>query len=47
LELLPEAYLDTIPISSGDLERAVDQMARQTAAFLIRFGKESLTENFK
>lgn len=41
LELLPEAYLDTEPLSDGDLERAVDEMARQTAAFLVRFGREA------
>jgi len=47
LELMPEAYLDTEPISPGELERAVDEMARQTAAFLIRFGKETAAANFK
>ena len=41
LELLPEAYLDTEPLSSADLEKAVDEMARQTAAFLVRFGREA------
>ncbi|MGD0261981.1 MAG: N-6 DNA methylase [Verrucomicrobiota bacterium] len=41
LELVPEAYLDTKHLSSEDLSHAVDDMARQTAAFLIRFGKEA------
>lgn len=46
LELLPEAYLDTEPLSSAELERAVDDMARQTAAFLVRFGREALAGEF-
>jgi hypothetical protein len=33
--------LDTEPLSGEDLQDAVDQMARETAAFLVRFGKES------
>jgi len=41
LELLPEAYLDTAPLSAGELKKAVEEMARQTAAFLVRFGKEA------
>ena len=35
LELLPEVYLDSPAPSAGDLERAVDVMARDVAAFLI------------
>jgi type I restriction enzyme M protein len=41
LELLPEAYLDTEEPSAADLSKAVDNMVRETAAFLVRFGKES------
>jgi hypothetical protein len=41
LELLPEAYLDTEPPTAADLSRAVEGMVRETAAFLVRFGKES------
>lgn len=40
LELLPEAYLDTRYPTADELERGVDTMARETAAFLIRFEKE-------
>ena len=47
LELLPEAYLDTEHLSSQDLSRAVDDMARQTAAFLIRFGKEATAGEYE
>ncbi len=47
LELLPEAYLDTDSVSPADLERAVDTMARETAAFLVRFGKEASAASFK
>lgn len=46
LELLPEAYLDTAAPSQGDLEQAVEDMTRETAAFLVRFGKEGLARRF-
>jgi len=46
LELLPEAYLDTAPLSKAVLAEAVEQMARQTAAFLVQYGKEALVEEF-
>jgi hypothetical protein len=42
LELLPEAYLDTEELSKQELERAVDEIARETAAYLVRFGKEAI-----
>lgn len=41
LELLPEVYLETEMPSPTDLSNAVDSMVRETAAFLVRFGKES------
>ena len=47
LELLPEAYLDTEPLSSNELAKSVDEMARQTAAFLVRFGKEATVVEFE
>lgn len=47
LELIPEAYIDTEPISAADLASAVDEMARQTAAFLVRFGREAVMADFK
>jgi len=47
LELLPEAYLDTEPLSGEELKKAVDEMARQTAAFLIRFGREDKVAGFE
>ena len=47
LELVPEAYLDTEAVSAAQLKRAVDEMARQTAAFLVRFGRESEVSGFK
>jgi type I restriction enzyme M protein len=46
LELLPEAYVDSEKPSPDDLAKAVDDMVRETAAFLVRFGKEPLAENF-
>ena len=41
LELIPEAYLDSEEPSEDDIQLAVRDMARETAAFLIRFGRES------
>jgi hypothetical protein len=47
LELLPEAYLDTALLTEEVLRQAVDDMARQTAAFLVRFGKEATAGTYK
>jgi type I restriction enzyme M protein len=44
LELLPEAYIDTRPPTQDEIVRSVDDLARETAAFLIRFRKESGSE---
>jgi hypothetical protein len=41
LELLPEAYIESRIPSPADLEATVNQMARDTAAFLVRFGREN------
>ena len=46
LELLPEAYVDSKMPTAAELEQAVDEMARETAAFLVRFGKERLAGEF-
>ena len=46
LELLPEAYLDSAAPSAAELERSVDAMARDTAAFLIRFSREEHVGDF-
>lgn len=47
LELLPEAYLDTDTPSVSELSSAVEDMARQTAAFLVRFGRESAVGEYE
>jgi type I restriction enzyme M protein len=47
LELLPEVYLDTEPPSPEDLAHAVDDMVRETAAFLVRFGREASVGGFE
>ena len=47
LELIPEVYLETEAVSPGQLVQAVDDMARQTAAFLVKFGQESKVAGFK
>ncbi len=46
LELLPEAYLDAEPPSEKALEKAVADMVRETAAFLVRFGREDKAGGF-
>jgi type I restriction enzyme M protein len=45
-ELLPEAYLDSKTPTTAELELAVDEMARDVAAFLVRFGREARAEDF-
>jgi type I restriction enzyme M protein len=40
LELLPEAYLDSKPISDAEIRTQVDSMLREVAATLIRFRRE-------
>ena len=40
LELLPEAYLDSPEPTAEDIGREMEQLARITAAFLVRQGKE-------
>lgn len=42
LELLPEVYIDSKPISKKEIERAADDLARETASLLIRFRKENI-----
>ena len=44
LELLPEVYIDSKPVRQADIEHAADDLARETAAFLIRFRKEAMVE---
>jgi predicted RNA methylase len=41
LELLPEVYLDTGVPSATEMVQAVERMVRQTAAFLLRYERES------
>lgn len=47
LELLPEAYLDTAAPTAADLARDVDLLVRETAAFLVRFGRESKVTEYE
>lgn len=46
LELLPEAYLDNETPSPQELRNAVDDMVRETVAFLIRFNREDKATHF-
>ena len=46
LELLPEAYIDNQEPTTEELQLAIDDLARETAAFLIRFRRESLGLDF-
>ena len=44
LELLPEAYIDSKIPSKEEIEKAADELLRETASFLIRFKKEAIIE---
>jgi type I restriction enzyme M protein len=44
LELLPEAYIDSKPITKAEIEHAAEELVRETASFLIRFRKEAIVE---
>jgi len=44
LELLPEAYIDSKPITKAEIENAAENLVRETASFLIRFRKEAIVE---
>lgn len=44
LELLPEAYIDSKPITKAEIENAAEALVRETASFLIRFRKEAIVE---
>ena len=46
LELLPEAYLDSPEPTAAEIQAEVDEMARQTASFLIRHRLEGRSEEF-
>ncbi len=46
LELLPEVYLDTTAPSATEMVHAVEGMVRETAAFLLRFERESMAGAF-
>ena len=41
LELLPEVYLDSPEATLEDIEREMEQLARITAAYLVRQGREA------
>jgi type I restriction-modification system DNA methylase subunit len=47
LELVPEAYLDSEVPSQADLQSAVNEMARETAAFLVRFSREEQARQYE
>jgi type I restriction enzyme M protein len=44
LELLPEAYIDSKPITKAEIEDAAENLVRETASFLIRFRKEAIVD---
>lgn len=45
LELLPEVYIDSVKPTKAQLQRSIDDLARETAAFMIRFRKEPGAEH--
>ena len=46
LELLPEVYLDGPTPGQEEIAEMVEQMARETAAFLVRFSREATIEAY-
>ena len=40
LELIPEVYLDSKPISKEEIEQGIEQLLRETVSCLIKAGKE-------
>ncbi len=44
LELVPEAYLDSRPISSKALREGIEKLVRENAALLIRYSRENLRD---
>ena len=41
LELLPEVYLDSPEPTLEDIGREMEQLARITAAYMVRWGKDA------
>jgi type I restriction enzyme M protein len=46
LELIPEAYIDGRAPSVAELREAVDDIARETAAYLVKFHRENEADAF-
>jgi type I restriction enzyme M protein len=42
LELVPEAYIDSAPISNHDLQAGMEKLVRENAALIIRYAKEDI-----
>jgi len=40
LELIPEVYLDSKPISPEEIEKEIERLMRETVSYLIKAGKE-------
>lgn len=40
LELVPEAYLDSKPLSPTQLQEGIEQLVRENAALIIRYKRE-------
>lgn len=40
LELIPEVYLDSKPISQKEVEQGIERLIRETVSYLIKAGKE-------
>ena len=39
-ELVPEAYIESSPMSINDLQDGIEKLVRENAAFIIRYRKE-------
>ena len=46
LELIPEVYLDSEPISQEEIEQGIERLIRETVSYLIKSGKEGDVSNW-
>ena len=46
LELIPEAYVEGRAPSAAELRKAVDEIARETVSYLVKFHRESEADEF-
>ena len=40
VELVPEAYIESKPVQTSEIQTSMEKMVRDTVAYLIKSGKE-------